>query len=83
MEKDRINFLKTELENELKKDWRKFVTISEIVEVIIEKIKNRDFQLNDFDIYISENEIKILFRRKNFLTFSYSQNPASKIIRIK
>lgn len=83
MEKDRINFLKTELENELKKDWRKFVTTSEIVEVIIEKIKNRDFQLNDFDIYISENEIKILFRRKNFLTFSYSQNPASKIIRIK
>ena len=83
MEKDRINFLKMELENELKKDWRKFVTTSEILEVMIEIIKNRDFQLNDFDIYISKNEIKTLFRKKEFLVFTYSQNPASKIIRIK
>lgn len=83
MKKDRINFLKIELENELKKDWRKFVTTSEILEVMIQIIKNRDFQLNDFDIYISETEIKILFRKKDFLTFTYSQNPASKIIRIK
>lgn len=83
MKKDRINFLKIELENELKKDWRKFVTTSEILEVMIKIIKNRDFQLNDFDIYISETEIKILFRKKDFLTFTYSQNPASKIIRIK
>ena len=83
MKKDRINFLKIELENELKKDWRKFVTTSEILEVMIQIIKNRDFQLNDFDIYISETEIKILFRKKDFLTFTYSQIPASKIIRIK
>ena len=83
MEKDKINFLKMELENELKKDWRKFVTTSEILEVIIEIIKKRDFQLNDFDIYVVENEIKILFRRKDFLVFDYSQNSASKIINIK
>ena len=83
MEKNKINFLKMELENELKKDWRKFVTTSEILEVIIEIIKNRDFQLNDFDIYVKENEIKILFRKKDFLFFDYSQNPVSKIIRIK
>lgn len=83
MEKDRIIFLKMELENELKKDWQKFVTTSEILEVIIEIIKNKDFQLNDFDVYISETEIKTLFRRKDFLTFTYSQNPTSKIIRIK
>jgi len=83
MEKDRIIFLKMELENELKKDWQKFVTTSEILEVIIEIIKNKDFQLNDFDVYISETEIKILFRGKGFFTFTYSQNPASKIIRIK
>lgn len=64
MEKNKINFLKMELENELKKDWRKF-------------------QLNDFDIYTSKSEIKILFRRKDFMAFDYSQNPVSKIIRIK
>lgn len=83
MEKNKINFLKMELENELKKDWRKFVTTSEILEVVIEIIKKRNFQLNDFDIYVKENEIKILFRRKDFLAFDYSQNPASKIINIK
>lgn len=83
MEKNKINFLKMELENELKKDWRKFVTTSEILEVIIEIIKGRKFQLNDFDIYTSKSEIKILFRRKGFMAFDYSQNPVSKIIRIK
>jgi len=83
MEKNKINFLKMELENELKKDWRKFVTTSEILEVIIEIIKGRKFQLNDFDIYTSKSEIKILFRRKDFMAFDYSQNPVSKIIRIK
>lgn len=83
MEKNKINFLKMELENELKKDWRKFVTTSEILEVIIEIIKGRKFQLNDFDIYTSKSEIKISFRRKDFMTFDYSQNPLSKIIRIK
>ena len=83
MEKDKINFLKMELENELRKNWRKFVTTSEILEVIIEIMKNRDFQLNDFDIYISENEIKILFRKKDFLAFNYSQNPVSRIINIR
>ena len=83
MEKNKINFLKMELENELKKDWRKFVTTSEILEVVIGIIKNRDFQLNDFDIYVKENEIKILFREKDFLAFDYSQNPANKIIKIK
>lgn len=83
MEKNKINFLKMELENELKKDWRKFVTTSEILEVVIEIIKKRNFQLNDFDIYVKENEIKILFRRKDFLAFDYSQNPANKIIKIK
>ena len=72
-----------ELENELKKNWRKFVTTSEILEVVIEIIKKKEFQLNDFDIYISENKIKILFRRKDFMAFDYSQNPASKIIKIK
>ena len=59
MEKNKINFLKMELENELKKDWRKFVTTSEILEVVIGIIKNRDFQLNDFDIYVKENQIKL------------------------
>ena len=83
MEKNKINFLKMELENKLKKDWRKFVTTSEILEVIIEIIKGRKFQLNDFDIYTSKSEIKILFRRKDFMAFDYSQNPVSKIIRIK
>jgi hypothetical protein len=83
MEKEEIKFLKMELENELKKNWRKFVTTSEILEVVIEIIKKRDFQLNDFDIYVTENEIKILFRGKDFLVFDYSQNPASKIIKIK
>lgn len=83
MEKNKINFLKMELENELKKDWRKFVTTSEILEVVIEIIKKRNLQLNDFDIYVKENEIKILFRRKDFLAFDYSQNPANKIIKIK
>lgn len=82
MEKE-TDFLKTELENELKKNWRKFVTTSEILEVIIEIIKNRNFQLNDFDIYVVENEIKILFRRKDFLAFDYSQNPVSRIINIR
>lgn len=66
MEKEEIKFLKMELENELKKNWRKFVTTSEILEVVIEIIKKRDFQLNDFDIYVTENEIKILFRGKDF-----------------
>lgn len=83
MEKYKINYLKTEIENELKKNWRKFVTTSEILEVVIGIIKNRDFQLNDFDIYVKENEINILFRGKDFLAFDYSQNPASKIINIK
>ena len=83
MEKNKINFLKMELENELKKDWRKFVTTSEILEGVIEIIKKRNLQLNDFDIYVKENEIKILFRRKDFLAFDYSQNPANKIIKIK
>lgn len=83
MEKYKINYLKTEIENELKKNWRKFVTTSEILEVVIEIIKKRNFQLNDFDIYVSENKIKILFRGKDFLAFNYSQSPASKIIKIK
>ncbi len=83
MEKYKINYLKTEIENELKKNWRKFVTTSEILEVVIEIIKKREFQLNDFDIYVKENEIKILFRKKDFLAFDYSQNPANKIIKIK
>lgn len=83
MEKNKLNYLKMELENELKKNWRKFVTTSEILEVVIEIIKKKEFQLNDFDIYISENKIKILFRRKDFMAFDYSQNPASKIIKIK
>lgn len=83
MEKDKVDYLKMELENELKKNWRKFVTTSEILEVVIEIIKKRNFQLNDFDIYVKENEIKILFRGKDFLVFDYSQNPASKIIKIK
>lgn len=83
MKKYKINYLKTEIENELKKNWRKFVTTSEILEVVIGIIKNRDFQLNDFDIYVKENEINILFRGKDFLAFDYSQNPASKIIKIK
>lgn len=83
MEKEETNFLKMELENELKKNWRKFLTTSEILEVIIKIIKNRNFQLNDFDIYISDSKIKILFRRKDFLAFDYLQNPSSKIIRIK
>lgn len=82
MEKE-TDFLKRELENELKKNWRKFVTTSEILEVVIGIIKSRDFQLNDFDIYVKENEIKILFRKKDFLAFDYSQNPANKIIKIK
>ena len=72
MEKYKINYLKTEIENELKKNWRKFVTTSEILEVVIGIIKNRDFQLNDFDIYVKENEINILFRGKDFLAFDYS-----------
>lgn len=83
MEKYKINYLKTEIENELKKNWKKFVTTSEILEVVIGIIKSRDFQLNDFDIYVKENEIKILFRKKDFLAFDYSQNPANKIIKIK
>ena len=83
MEKYKVDYLKTEIENELKKNWRKFVTTSEILEVVIGIIKNRDFQLNDFDIYVKENEIKILFRGKDFLAFDYSQNPANKIIKIK
>ena len=83
LKKDKINFLKIELENELKKNWRKFVTTSEILEIIIMIIKNRDFKLNDFDIYINENEIKIYFRRKDFLYFLYTQNPINKIIKIK
>ena len=53
------------------------MTTSEILEVVIEIIKKRNFQLNDFDIYVKENEIKILFRRKDFLAFDYSQNPAN------
>lgn len=32
--------------------------------------------------YVKENEIKIVFRKKDFLVFDYSQNPASKIIKI-
>ena len=83
MEKDKVDYLKMELENELKKNWRKFVTTFEIVEVVIEIIKKRNFQLNDFDIFVKENEIKILFRRKDFLVFDYSQNPVNKIIKIK
>lgn len=83
LKKDKINFLKIELENELKKDWRKFVTTSEILEIIIMIIKNRDFKLNDFDIYINENEIKIHFRRKDFMNFIYLQNPVNKIIKVK
>lgn len=83
LKKDKINFLKIELKNELKKDWRKFVTTSEILEIIIMIIKNRDFKLNDFDIYINENEIKIHFRRKDFINFIYLQNPVNKIIKVK
>ena len=83
MEKDKVDYLKMELENELKKNWRKFVTTSEILEVVIEIIKKRNFQLNDYDIFVFENEIEILFRGKDFLAFDYSQNPASKIIKIK
>ena len=81
--KDKIYFLKQEIETELKKDWQKFVTTSEVLEVIIEIIKEKDFQLNDFNIYINENEIKIYFRNKNFLNFIYTQNPINKIIKIK
>lgn len=81
--KDKIYFLKQEIEIELKKDWQKFVTTSEVLEVIIEIIKEKDFQLNDFNIYINETEIKIYFRNKNFINFIYTQNPISKIIKIK
>lgn len=45
MKKEEINFLKMELENELKKNWRKFVTTSEILEVVIEIIKKEIFSL--------------------------------------
>lgn len=81
--KDKIYFLKQEIEIELKKEWQKFVTTSEVLEVIIEIIKKRNFQLNDFNIYINKNEIKIYFRNKDFLVFLYSQNPINKIIKIK
>jgi hypothetical protein len=43
MEKEETNFLKMELENELKKNWRKFLTTSEILEVVIEIIKKKKF----------------------------------------
>lgn len=66
-----------------KRTGENFLTTSEILEVVIEIIKKRDFQLNDFDIYVVENEIKILSRRKDFLAFDYSQNSANKIIKIK
>lgn len=59
------------------------MTTSEISEAIIEIIKKRDFWLNDFDIYINEDEIKIYYRRKEFSDFLYTQNPVSKIIKIK
>lgn len=41
------------------------MTTSEILEVIIEIIKKRDFQLNDFDIYVVEIIKEKNYERKN------------------
>ena len=78
-----LEFLKKELEIEIKKEWRKFVSTAEICDFLTDSIKHREFQLNDFNIWINKGSIEVLYRNNEFLKFEYSQNPVSKIIRIK
>lgn len=82
--KTELLFLKQELTNNLKKKWQKFVTTAEIAYSITEKIKrSENLQLNDFDIFISKQNITVNYKKESFLDFEYKQNPISKIISLK
>ena len=82
--KTELIFMKQQLEIKLRKDWQKFVTTAEIIYEILERIKrSENFKLYDFSIFVNENEIEVKYLRENYLLFEYSQNPVSKIIRIK
>ena len=78
--KEKLAFLKMQIDNELKKQWRKFVTTSEVIEVILKIIIENEFQLNDFNIFVNEENVEIQFRNREFLNLKYYQNPASRII---
>ena len=78
--KEKFAFLKMQIDNELKKQWRKFVTTSEVIEVILKIIIENEFQLNDFNIFVNEENVEIQFRNREFLNLKYYQNPASRII---
>lgn len=80
---NKLEILKERINMEIKKDWRKFVSTAEICDFLTDSIKYREFQLNDFNIFINKGKIEILYRNNEFLKFEYSQNPVSKIIRIK
>lgn len=78
--KEKLAFLKMQIDNELKKQWRKFVTTSEVIDVILKIIIENEFQLNDFNIFINEENVEIQFRNREILNLKYYQNPASHII---
>ena len=80
---NKLEILKERINIEIKKHWRKLVSTEEICDFLNESIKWREFQLNDFNIFISKGKIEILYRNNDFLKFNWSQNPVSKIIRIK
>lgn len=80
---NKLEILKKRIEIEIRKDWRKFVSTAEICDFLTESIKCREFQLNDFNIFINKEKIEVLYRNNDFLKFNWSQNPVSKIIRIK
>lgn len=80
---NKLEILKKCIETEIKKEWRKFVSTAEICDFLTDSIKYREFQLNDFNIFINKGKIEVLHRNNEFLKFEYSQNPVSKVIRIK
>lgn len=60
------------------------MTTAEIAYSITEKIKrSENLQLNDFDIFISKQNITVNYKKESFLDFEYKQNPISKIISLK
>lgn len=88
---EKIDRFEKMMETELKKEWRKFTSTSEILKETIGIIENADFyfegnpriHLNDFEIYTNSDTIEIIYKQNSFLKLKYRQNPISKIIRFK
>lgn len=68
---EKIDGLKRLMELELKKEWRKFTSTSEILKEIIRIIEQGDWyfdgepsiQLNDFEIYCNSDTIEIIYTK--------------------